>query len=115
MTRKIFILQDMPNHDYSPAGEFGDLVFVGDADLNSRFGIVETPGNISTVRSIVDVLTSYVEGDAIVVDGNPIMVAAAIQFVTNELMLDANLLKWDNRRYAYIETAYPVQLFDQFN
>lgn len=115
MTRKIFILQDMPNHDYSTAEKFGQLVFVGDKDLNSRFGITQTPSNQSVVANMVEVLSSYVDGDAVVVDGNPIMVAAAIHFVVSELQLNAHLLKWDNRQYGYAETVYPTNMFDNLN
>jgi hypothetical protein len=36
---KVYILQDMKHHDYSKVEAFGNPVFVGHDDINSRFPI----------------------------------------------------------------------------
>ena len=104
---KVFVIQDMPRHDYSQAESFGDLVFIGKEDINSRFGLAATPANRRVLKSIVNALLKFNELDYLIIDGNPILITFAIHYLTHYCEINVNLLKWDNRSHQYIETLYP--------
>lgn len=96
----------MPGHDYSNAEKFGSLVFIGREDLNSRFGLLATPGNREVLRKMALALDHFEAGDYLLLDGNPVLFAAAVNYLTTERNQDVNILKWDNREYDYQTILY---------
>lgn len=112
ITSRVYVLQDMQGHDYSPAEVFGQLVFVSSDDINSRLSIVGTPANRLVVARLFAVLREFREGDFLVVDGNPILIAIALQFLVTVKNVGVKLLKWDNRAHDYRVTFYSANIFE---
>jgi hypothetical protein len=110
---KVYILQDMKGHDYSSAEEYGELVFATDRDLNSRFPIMGTPANRHVIETLFQVLRQFRDGDFLVVAGNPVTLALALQYLSVDRGLNVILLKWDNREMVYNMIEYPGGVFNE--
>ena len=110
--KRVYILQDMKNHDYSVVEEYGQPVFVGDKDINSRFQIMGTPHNRQVIRNMFQVLKQFEDGDYVVVSGNPVMVSLALHYLVVMRELQVKLLKWDNRAMEYCVLDYPGVIFN---
>lgn len=111
---KVYIIQDMPRHDYSGAEMFGQLVFIGTEDINSRFGVLATPSNRKVLYNVAKVLKDFQEGDVLLLDGNPLLFAAALSWIVDK-GFDIPVLKWDNRSRDYVVTLYPHNLVQEMS
>lgn len=104
---KVYILQEVmrrhpetgrttPAHDFGPAGVYGELVFVIDAE--SRPSIVGR----TLVNQIKEVLRDYTEDDYILPVGDPSLMTIA-GAVVSKISKKFKILQWDRRSRAYIE------------
>lgn len=109
---KVYILQEMGNHDYSGVEEYGEPLFVGRRDINSRFPIMGTPGNRAVVMNLFNKLYNFTDDDFIVISGNPIMVALALHYLVSIRKVRVRILKWNNREFKYTPLDYPGIVFD---
>lgn len=105
----------MQGHDYSAAEHYGELVFIGTKDINSRFPIIGTPGNREVIKNMFAILNLFEDGDYIVISGNPVIVSLALHFlIVIRNNSKVRLLKWDNRALGYCVLDYPGIDFGTF-
>lgn len=113
---KVYVIQDMTRHDYSKAEEFGDVVFIGNKDINSRFGILSTPSNRQVLANMRDALTYFKDEDYLLCDGNPILFTIAVMMLQPRLSFTpTHILKWDNREHMYNVVDIPWDIVDDLN
>lgn len=112
--KNVFVIQDMPNHDYSSAEVYGSLVFINKNDINTKFQLFGTPNNRAMMASMIDALSHFQSEDYLVLAGNPIMFAVALQYLVGK-GVDVNVLKWNNRTMEYEVISYPCNVLDQIN
>lgn len=100
MNTLVFITQDGP-FDYSPAQEYGDIVFLTDREITP---LSNQPTNKRIVEDIVRIVgESYIPGrDWILPAGSPIAIAHALRAMFKKVG-PHQFLKWDAQRRRYLE------------
>jgi len=94
----VFISQENPNHDYRPAEEFGELVFLT-ADEYSP--IANSQRNRRIVGDIHAVMSAYVPGyDFLLPSGSPV-VSGIMYMVAGQRGHEHQILHWSNQERAY--------------
>jgi hypothetical protein len=101
----IYVVQEQPNHDISPARKFGDIKCIlppGDANFSSHH----------VYNQLHEALEDYQIGeDFLLLSGDPTAIAMAAVIIdrlsapTDEQEL--RLLKWDRRMREYFITTIP--------
>lgn len=99
MTKKVYITQET-SHDFRRAEEFGDLVFLTDG-RDDFHNIKNSQHNERLIAHIRQRLRDLTHDDYVVLVGSP-YVQAAVMFLIGERFKRVNLLRWDNRDFAYI-------------
>lgn len=99
---KVFVVQEMPNHDIAPAMSFGDVEVL--LPSNTQIAFSTAP----TVRRLKSKLRNYVDGDYLLLTGDPVAIglACAIASFNNSGRFIA--LKWDRREKLYIPVRIDV-------
>lgn len=95
---RVFVTQEMPNYDISPAKEFGEIV------------VILPPGNYNFsvdifAGEIYDRFRDLTEDDYLLLIGDPTYIAlvAAIAFEHVHVL---NLLKWDRIKGEYLPITF---------
>jgi hypothetical protein len=101
----VYVVQEQPNHDISPARQFGEIKCIlppGDANFSS-FHIYD---------QLQEALAGFkIAEDFLLLSGDPTAIAMAAVVIdrllapTDEQQI--NLLKWDRRLKEYFVTAIP--------
>lgn len=95
----VFITQEVPNVDYSPAAEFGDLVFV--TGFNDRLSPhPNSLNNPQIVNRIKQSLSAFKRGDYLICTGAPAHMLICGAVLGDKL---EKMLVWDNRETRYFE------------
>jgi hypothetical protein len=99
MNTKVFITQET-NYDFSPAEQFGEVVFLTHKDLNNMRA---SQHNDRVVAEIKDKLKHYdSERDWIVVAGSPYISALVFMLLGHKKINSIKVLRWDNRDFRYV-------------
>ena len=95
---KVFITQENPNLNYSPAEQFGDVHFLTRGDfspiknsLNNEFIVDELRKKLKDYNPATDYL---------VVSGSPV-VSAVVFMLIREITQVVRILRWSNRDQVY--------------
>jgi hypothetical protein len=96
---KVYITQEVSAVDYTPAIQFGDLVFVTSAaDRLSNHH--QSLNNGIVFDKISQVLKDFAEDDYLVCTGAPVHMALCGSILGARLK---KVLVWDNREFKYFE------------
>lgn len=94
----VYISQENPHHDYRPAEEFGELVFLTTDEYSP---VSASHRNRRIIGDIQSLLASYVPGrDFLLPSGSPV-VAGIMYMVAGQRGNDHQILHWSNQERAY--------------
>jgi len=95
---KVWVTQEMPNLNYLPAEEFGDVDFVSKVDFSP---MQNTSINEDVASRISARLQDFnPEQDYVVTSGSPTLMAAVFMFLGRRHR-SVKILRWSNRDSAY--------------
>ena len=92
----VYVVQEMPNHDISPAMRFGDIKIL----LPSNFQIAFSTA--PAVRMLRRKLALFNKEDFLLLTGDPAAIGLACAVVAYLNMGKYSVLKWDRREKLYI-------------
>lgn len=97
---KVFVTQEMPRLDYTPAQKFGEIVFIVRQDYSPVAGSLI---NESINQAIAEKLRNFdFENDYLVFSGSPTVAAAVFAFIGRKGQRPFCVLRWSNRDCIYI-------------
>lgn len=99
---KVFIVQEMPNHDIAPAMKFGDMSVLLPSNTQIAFSTVPT------VRTLRRKLREYKDGDYLLLTGDPVAIGLACSIAAFYNSGRYTALKWDRRERLYIPVKIDI-------
>ena len=99
---KVFIVQEMPNHDIAPAMKYGDTVVLLGPNTQIAFSTVPT------VRMLRRKLREYKDGDYLLLTGDPVAIGLACSIAAFYNAGRYTALKWDRRERLYIPVKIDI-------
>ena len=99
---KVFIVQEMPNHDIAPAMKFGDMSVLLPSNTQIAFSTVPT------VRTLRRKLREYKDGDSLLLTGDPVAIGLACSIAAFYNAGRYTALKWDRREKLYIPVKIDI-------
>ncbi len=99
---KVFIVQEMPNHDIAPAMKFGDMSVLLPSNTQIAFSTVPT------VRTLRRKLREYKDGDFLLLTGDPVAIGLACSIAAFYNSGRYTALKWDRRERLYIPVKIDI-------
>ena len=99
---KVFIVQEMPNHDIAPAMKFGDMSVLLPSNTQIAFSTVPT------VRTLRRKLREYKDGDYLLLTGDPVAIGLACSIAAFYNSGRYTALKWDRRERLYIPVRIDI-------
>ena len=99
---KVFIVQEMPNHDIAPAMKYGDMVVLLEPHTQIAFSTVPT------VRMLRRKLREYKDGDYLLLTGDPVAIGLACSIAAFYNSGRFTALKWDRREKMYIPVKIDI-------
>lgn len=93
---KVFIIQEMPNHDIAPAMKYGDMLVL--LEPNTQIAFSTAP----TIRMLRRKLRDYKDGDYLLLTGDPVAIGLACSIAAFYNAGRYTTLKWDRRERMYI-------------
>ena len=99
---KVFIVQEMPNHDIAPAMKYGDMVVLLEPNTQIAFSTVPT------VRMLRRKLREYRDGDYLLLTGDPGAIGLACSIAPFYNAGRYTALKWDRRERLYIPVKIDI-------
>jgi hypothetical protein len=95
---KVFITQEA-RYDFSPAEQYGEVVFLTRMDLNN---LRQSQHNDRVLSEIKDHLKHYDPAeDWIVISGSPYVSALVFMLLGRKRYDEIRILRWDNRDFRY--------------
>jgi len=99
---KVFIVQEMPNHDIAAAMKYGEMVVLLDPNTQIAFS------TIPTVRTLRRKLREYKDGDFLLLTGDPVAIGLACSIAAFYNSGRFTALKWDRRERMYIPVKIDI-------
>ena len=99
---KVFIVQEIPNHDIAPAMKFGDMSVLLPSNTQIAFSTVPT------VRTLRRKLREYKDGDFLLLTGDPVAIGLACSIAAFYNSGRYTALKWDRRERLYIPVKIDI-------
>lgn len=99
---RVFVVQEMPNHDISPAMKFGKIEIL--LPSNAQIAFSTTP----SVRRMRRKLMDFGDGDYLLLTGDPVAIGLACAIASFNNGGRYTALKWDRREYIYIPVRIDV-------
>jgi len=99
---KVFIVQEMPNHDIAPAMKYGDMVVLLEPHTQIAFSTVPT------VRMLRRKLREYKDGDYLLLTGDPVAIGLACSIAAFYNSGRFTALKWDRREKVYLPVKIDI-------
>ncbi len=99
---KVYVVQEMPNHDIASAMKFGELMVLLPSNTQVAFSTVPT------VRTLRRKLRDYKEGDYLLLTGDPVAIGLACSIAAFYNAGRYTALKWDRRERLYIPVKIDV-------
>ena len=92
----VFVVQEMPKHDISPALRYGNVEILLPANMQIAFSTVPA------IRKLKNKLRTYTDADYLLLTGDPVAIGIACAIVNFYNNGRFNALKWDRREHMYI-------------
>ena len=99
---KVFIVQEMPNHDIAAAMKFGEMSVLLPSNTQIAFSTVPT------VRTLRRKLREYKDGDYLLLTGDPVAIGLACSIAAFYNAGRYTALKWDRRERLYIPVKIDI-------
>lgn len=99
---KVFIVQEMPNHDIAAAMKFGDMSVLLPSNTQIAFSTVPT------VRTLRRKLREYKDEDYLLLTGDPVAIGLACSIAAFYNSGRYTALKWDRRERLYIPVKIDI-------
>jgi hypothetical protein len=99
---KVFVVQEMFNHDISAAMSFGEVEVL--LPPNHQIAFSTAP----TVRRLKSKLRNYTDGDFILLTGDPVAIGLVCAIASFNNSGRYTALKWDRRERLYIPVRIDV-------
>ena len=99
---KVFIIQEMPNHDIAPAMKYGDMLVL--LEPNTQIAFSTAP----TIRMLRRKLRDYKDGDYLLLTGDPVAIGLACSIAAFYNSGRFTALKWDRRERMYIPVKIDI-------
>ena len=99
---KVFIVQEMPNHDIAAAMKFGEMSVLLPSNTQIAFS------TIPTVRTLRRKLREYKNGDYLLLTGDPVAIGLACSIAAFYNAGRYTALKWDRRERLYIPVKIDI-------
>jgi hypothetical protein len=99
---KVFIVQEMPNHDIAPAMKYGEMAVLLEPNTQIAFS------TIPTVRTLRRKLRAYKDGDYLLLTGDPVAIGLACSIAAFYNAGRYTALKWDRRERMYIPVKIDI-------
>lgn len=99
---KVFIVQEMPNHDIAAAMKFGEMTVLLPSNTQIAFSTVPT------VRTLRRKLRDYKDGDYLLLTGDPVAIGLACSIAAFYNAGRYTALKWDRRERLYIPVKIDI-------
>jgi len=93
---KVYVVQEMPNHDIASAFKFGEMSVLLPSNTNIQIS------TIPTVRVLRRKLREYKDGDYLLLTGDPVAIGLACSIAAFYNAGRYTTLKWDRRERLYI-------------
>lgn len=98
----VYVTQET-SHDFRPAEEFGDLVFLSSGRRDDFHNVVNSDHNRRLLAHLRHGLRKYnPDRDYIVLIGSPYVNAAVMMILGAWRFKTVRILRWDNRDLVYI-------------
>lgn len=112
-TPVVFVVQENPNLNYTPAEKFGEVIFLTAAEFSPSKNSLR---NVGIVKSIHDKLAEFdPDRDFLLLSGNPLMMCYAYG-VAIAIKGYVRVLWYSRNDRDYIEVPFcPALLLDQAN
>ena len=98
----VYIVQEMSNHDISPAMRFGEMKVLLPSNTQIAFSTVPT------VRLLRRKLRDYKDGDFLLLTGDPVAIGLACSIAAFYNSGRYTALKWDRRERLYIPVKIDI-------
>lgn len=98
----VYIVQEMSNHDISPAMKFGEMKVLLPSHTQIAFSTVPT------VRTLRRKLREYKDGDFLLLTGDPVAIGLACSIAAFYNSGRYTALKWDRREKLYIPVKIDI-------
>lgn len=106
---QVFVTQEVPTVDYTPAAKWGDIVFV--TGSNDKLSPIQgSLNNKVVIDKIKRVLEGFNHGDLLICSGSPAIMAIASAVIGDKL---AKVLSWDGRSGSYFEVYTGMGQFNK--
>ena len=99
---KVFIVQEMPNHDIAAAMKVGEMSGLLPSNTQIAFSTVPT------VRTLRRKLREYKDGDYLLLTGDPVAIGLACSIAAFYNAGRYTALKWDRRERLYIPVKIDI-------
>ena len=99
---KVFIVQEMPNHDIAAAMKFGEMSVLLPSNTQIAFS------TIPTVRTLRRKLRDYKDQDFLLLTGDPVAIGLACSIAAFYNSGRFTALKWDRREKLYIPVKIDI-------
>ena len=99
-TAKVYVVQEMPNHDIAAAMSFGEMVVL--LPSNTQIAFSTAPA----VRLLKRKLREYSDQDFLLLTGDPVAIGLSCAIAAAYNSGSFTALKWDRREKLYL----PVRL-----
>lgn len=99
---KVYIVQEMPNHDIAAAMKFGEMSVLLPSNTQIAFSTVPT------VRTLRRKLREYKDGDYLLLTGDPVAIGLACSIAAFYNAGRYTALKWDRRERLYIPVKIDI-------
>ena len=93
---KVFVVQEMPNHDIASAMKYGELSVLLSPNTQIAFSTVPT------VRTLKRKLRMFGDEDFLLLTGDPVAIGLACSIAAVYNAGRYKVLKWDRRERLYI-------------
>lgn len=99
---KVFVVQEMPNHDIAAAMKFGEMSVLLPSNTQIAFSTVPT------VRVLRRKLREYKDGDYLLLTGDPVAIGLTCSIAAFYNSGRYTALKWDRREKLYIPVKIDI-------
>lgn len=99
---KVFIVQEMPNHDLAPAMKYGEMKVLLSSYAQIAFSTAPT------IRSLRTKLRNFSDEDFLLLAGDPVAIGLACSVAAYFNQGRYTALKWDRREQIYIPVKIDV-------
>jgi hypothetical protein len=98
----VFVVQEMPNHNLTPAMKFGEMKIL--LPTYNQIAFSTAP----TIRTLRNKLRNYTDEDFLLLAGDPVAIGLACSIAAFFNNGRYTALKWDRREHLYLPVRIDV-------